>query len=167
MKKVIVQTVTGRYRKDLIKELARVSREFDGEWLNTKLIRLHHQFTAMMMISIDEEKEAALKSSMAAHFPDLHFSYATVEADAGAQAEVATVVIDCKDRPGLTHDITKILSYLNLTAESMEFHRLPVTPVGGTVYTARMKVEFPDEASKEALVERIESISDCSHINFE
>lgn len=167
MNKVVVQTVTGRDRKDLIKELAQVSREFGGEWVNTKLIRLHHQFTAMMMVSIDEAKEEALKTALQQKFPELHFSYAPMEADAGSKAEIASVVIDCKDRPGLTQDITRVLSYLGLTTESMHFHRLPVTPVGGTVYRARLTVEFPDEASKQEFIERIEAISDCTHIEFE
>ncbi len=167
MKKTFVQTITGKDKKELLKELARVTRDSGGEWLNTKLIRVHHQFAAMMKLSVDAEQETELRATLETNFPDLHFSFAPMEADDGEKVEVATLVADCQDRPGLTHDITKTLSDLDLKAENMEFHRLPVTPVGGTVYTARMTVEFPDEASKQELLERLESISDCMHINFE
>ena len=167
MKIVFIQTVTGKDRTHLIKEMAEVTRSVGGEWLKTKLVRLHQQFAAMMMVSIDQAKEAELKSALEKGFPELYFSYARIDTEAEAHATSATVVADCQDRPGLTQEITKILSDLNLEAENMEFHRLPVTPVGGTVYTARMTVLFPDEASKEELLARLESVSDCTSINFE
>ena len=167
MTTAFIITITGMDKANLIKELAKVSRSAGGEWLKTKLIRIQHQFAAMVMVSVEQANEAELKSTLEKSFPKLHFLYAPAEDRDISQATAATLVVDCQDRAGLTQEITKALSDLDLKVENMDFRRLPVTPVGGTVYTARMTVLFPDEASKDELVERLESIADCTHVNFE
>lgn len=167
MKSMFIKTVTGKDQSSIINTMAEVTRSFGGEWTKSNVIRLGSQFTAMMLVSIDEAKEAELKSSLEEQFPELHFFYTKVENDVEIQTTAATVVLDCEDRPGLTHDITKILSDLDLKTESMEFHRLPVAPVGGTVYSAKMTIQFPNDASKDALVESLESIADRARIHFE
>ncbi len=167
MKSVFVKTVTGKDKANIVKSLAEVTRSLGGEWLKSKLIRMAPQFSAMMLVSIDEEKEAELKTALEEAFPDLAFSYASADAVVEGQGIVATVVIDCDDRPGLTHDINGILSDLNLKTESMESHRLPVALLGRTVYTAKMTVLFPDDSIKEQLVENLESLSERARVNFE
>lgn len=167
MKSVFIKTVVGKDKPNIVKSMAEVTRGLGGEWVKSKIIHLGSQFSAMMMVSIDQEKEAELKTSLEKKFPDLLFSYsATAEPSTEAPAAV-TVVLDCKDRPGLTHDITKTLSELGLKAGNMEFHRLPVVPVGHTVFNAKMTIRFDGEASKEEFVETLESICDDARVSFE
>ena len=65
----------------------------------------------------------------------------------------------------MTHDISKVLYDLNLQSDNLEFRRLPVAPVGGTVYMAKMTVMLPKEISKELLIENLESISECTRVH--
>lgn len=167
MKSVFVQTVTGKDKPHVVKSLAEVTRSMGGEWVKSKIVRIAPQFSAMMLVSIAEAREAELKSALEEAFPDLHFSYAVADEVVEGQAVAGTVVIDCDDRPGLTHDINTILADLNLKAENMEFHRLPVALLGRTVYTARMTILFPDDGVRKEFVERLEGLAERTRISFE
>lgn len=167
MATVFITTIVGKDKPYLIKSIAEITRTTGGEWTKSKVAKLDDQFAAMMKVVIDDSKEQELKDRLEKTFPELTFFHSPTKVYIGDEYETVTLVVDCEDRPGLTHDITKVLSDLNLEAEDMEFHRLPVTPVGGTVYTAKLTVKIPDSMEKSRLAESIESISDCTRVHFE
>lgn len=167
MKNIFITTIIGEDKPNTIKDIAELTRSLGGEWTKSKVIKMDNQFAGLMRVSIDEKDEQGLKDKLAADYPDLHFSHAPARSPNDQETRPVSLTVDCEDRPGLTHDITKVLSDLNLEAEDMEFHRLPVAPVGGTVYSAKMTVLVPEDMDEARLTEALESVSSCSRINYE
>lgn len=167
MATVFITTIVGKDKPNTIKDIAEITRSLGGEWSKSKVSKLDNQFAALMKVVIDEDNEQPLKDKLQSAYPDLHFFHTPADDISEGEIQTVTLTVDCEDRPGLTHDITKVLSDLSLEAENMEFHRLPVTPVGGTVYTAKMTVKIPESMTQENLAESIESVSDCIRVNFE
>lgn len=167
MKSVFIQTVVGSENLSIVKAMAEATRNHGGEWIKSKVIRLEKQVVAMMKVSVDKDKETALKGALEKEFSNLKFFYAPALDRDETQMDTVTMTVDCEDRPGLTRDITHVLHDLSLETENMEFHRLPVTPMGATVYSAKMTVLLPEELTKEQLAETVEAISDCIRVHFE
>lgn len=167
MATVFITTIVGEDKPNTIKDIAEITRSLGGEWTKSKVNKLDNRFAALMKVVINEGKEQELKEKLEAAYPELEFFHSPVTDLSEDEIQTVNLTVDCEDRPGLTHDITKVLSDLNLEARNMEFHRLPVTPVGGTVYNAKMTVRIPKNMDKESLAESIEAVSDCIRVNFD
>lgn len=165
MKSILISTISGPDSLGIIKSLAHATRGIGGEWLTSKVMKLDGQFAALMKLSIDETSEDALKTELQKQFPDLTFSYAEIVEAKGQPAKTINLEIDCKDRPGLTKDITNILSNLDLTVENMEFNRFHVSSIGEAVFSAKLSLAVPEETSSEDLAEEIETLSDDVRVN--
>lgn len=167
MATVFITTIVGEDKPNTIKDIAEITRSLGGEWSKSKVSKLDNQFAALMKVVIDEKNEQELKDKLQSAYPDLHFFHAPATNLDDGKFQIVDLVVDCEDRPGLTRDINTVLSDLNLETENMEFHRLPVTPVGGTVYTAKMTVKIPESMDKDSLAESIESLSECIRVHFD
>ena len=165
MKSTFITTITGPDSLGLIKTLAETTRGLGGEWITSKVMKLDGHFSAMMKVTIEEDNEARLKEALAKQFPELTFQYAEVRAATEGPTTVVKLEIDCKDRPGLTKDINRILSSLDLQVENMEFNRMHVSTIGEAVFSARLTLVVPEGTSSEALAEEIESLSEDVRVN--
>lgn len=165
MKSIFITTIIGPDSRGIIKALANTTRGLDGEWINSKAMKLNGRFTALMKVSIDQEKEALLKETLKSEFPDLEFTYSPVTEEQEKPDKIISLTIDCKDKPGLTKDIIKILSNLDLIIENMEFNRFHVSSIGEAVYSAKLALAVHEETSSEAIAEEIEALSDDVRVN--
>ena len=165
MKSTFIQTISGPDSLGIIKSLAHTTRGLGGEWLTSKVMKLNGQFAALMKVSIDQENEAALKAELEKQFPNLTFAHAEIVESKTQPAKIINLEIDCKDRPGLTKDITNILSNLDLTVENMEFNRFHVSSIGEAVFSAKLALAVPEDTSSEDLAEEIETLSDDVRVN--
>jgi glycine cleavage system regulatory protein len=75
------------------------------------------------------------------------------------------LVIDCKDRPGLTKEISAILGNLDLVVENMECHRAHVSSIGEAVFTAKLALTVPENMSGESVADEIEALADDVWVN--
>lgn len=160
MKNTFVMSVVGPDSPGLMKLIAETTRGLDGEWITSKVMRLDGQLTAMMKVVIEEDAEDKLKSELAAQFGNLQFFYSAAVSKEDIQTKSISLVVDCKDRPGLTKDINTILTNLDLVVENMECNRAHVSSIGETVFTAKIALSVPEETNSEAVAEEIEALSE-------
>lgn len=165
MKSVFISTVFGPASPGIIKSLAEVTRGQGGEWITSKVQRLDKQFSAMMKVSIDQESKEQLIAELEDKFEHLQFFYADAETESNLQRKTINLVVDCKDRSGLTKDINNILTNLDLVVENMEFNRFPVTGLGEAVFSAKLTLAVPEDISAEAIAEEIETLSEDTRVN--
>jgi glycine cleavage system regulatory protein len=160
MKIMFITTVLGPDSPGIIKSLAHTTRDLGGEWLTSKVVKLDGQFSAIMRVVIDPDKEDALKAELKRNFPDLQFVYAPSLTDEDKPSKVMNLVVDCMDRAGLTKDITNILHGMDVVVESMEFNRAHVSSIGQAVFSAKLSICVRDDVSGDTVVEEIEGLSD-------
>lgn len=167
MKSIFIMTIMGEDQPYIMQSLAEDTRRLGGEWLKSKAMHLEGKFSALMKTSVDAEKEQELKDKLESLYPKLSFSYSPAPADDEQDVELVNLIVDCNDRSGLTHDIVEVLAELNLETEGLEVRRFPVTPVGGTVYSARLSLRIPKTLERAELASSLEEVSDCTRITFE
>lgn len=165
MKSIFISTIVGPVSPGIIKSLAEVTRGLGGEWISSKVMRLDGQFSAMMKVSIEEETKEKLIADLKAKFEQLQFFYSDAASETNAPSKTINLVVDCKDRVGLTKDINSILFNLGLTVENMEFNRFPVVGIGESVFSAKLTLAVPEESSAEAIAEEIEALSEDTRVN--
>lgn len=165
MKSVFISTVSGADSLGIIKSLAHTTRGVGGEWITSKVMKLEGHFCAMMKVTIDQDKEDALKKALRDEFPKLQFVHDALIEVTDKPSKTINLEIDCKDRPGLTKDINTILSDLDLTVENMEFNRFHVSTIGEAVFSAKLALAVSEDTSSEALAEEIETLSEDVRVN--
>lgn len=165
MKCDFITTITGPDSAGIIKNLAETTRAMGGEWEKTKVVKLGGQIACLMKLVVDKENEGALKAELMKHYPELNFSYAEAGNVSGENRKSIKLEIDCKDRPGLTKDISNILVNLDLVVENMEFNRVHVSSIGEAMFNARLELSVAESVSGETVAEEIESLSEDVRVN--
>lgn len=165
MKCEFITTITGPDSTGIIKNLAETTRAMGGEWQNTKVVKLGGQIACLMKLVVKKEDEATLKAELNTQFPQLHFSYAEAKKNTNENMKTVKLEIDCKDRPGLTKDISNILLSLDLVVENMEFNRVHVSSIGEAMFNARLALSVAESVREESVAEEIESLSEDMRVN--
>jgi glycine cleavage system regulatory protein len=159
MKSIFISTVLGPHTPGIINAIAKTTRGLGGEWATSKTVKLDGQFTAIMKVEIDSENENKLKTELEETYSQLQFFYAPALTTEKTPPKIVSLEIKCKDRPGLTKQITGVLHNLRVNVESMEFHRFLVLEMGGNVFSANLDIVLPESVTEENVADEIESIS--------
>ena len=165
MKETYISTVSGPSTPGIIKALAQTTRDHGGEWLASKVMKLDGQFSALMKVSIEAENVKPLKAALSEEFSQLHFLNSDAAGPTNEQSTSIDLEVDCKDREGLTRDISNIIFNLDLIVQNLEFNRFPVSALGESVFSAKLTVGVPEGTSALAVAEEIEAISEDMRVN--
>ncbi|THB75846.1 MAG: ACT domain-containing protein [Desulfobulbaceae bacterium] len=157
MKTIFLTIISGPHTPDILSELAAHSRAAGAEWLVSKFITLDGHFTAMMRVTIDQEKEEALKQSLEAQFAQLSFSNISTPSDQLLPGSTVIMEIDCLDRTGLTRDINELFASRGISIENMESTRHPIGSITSTVYSTRITLSAPKQIDSTELGQQIEA----------
>lgn len=155
-----ITTVYGPDIPGIIKELAEYTRKHGGEWLTSKVIKLDGQFSAIMSVVVQEQNEKELKQSLEKQFESLKFVYSPVQANFSHKPKTINLGVDCIDRPGLTADLTNILSNLGIVVENMECKRFAMDGISQTVFSAKLTLAVAQTADSEVIAGEIETLSE-------
>ncbi|ETR67088.1 MAG: glycine cleavage system regulatory protein-like protein, partial [Candidatus Magnetoglobus multicellularis str. Araruama] len=104
--------------------------------------------------------EGKLKAELEEKFKDLTFIYAEAASDKEKPLETINLVVECKDRSGLTKDINSIISGNELQVDRMDFDRYEVSGIGVAVFSAKLSISVPEGTDKETIAEYFEEMPD-------
>lgn len=166
MKSNFITTVYGPVIPGIVKILAQVTRSLGGEWLTSKIVKLDGHFAAIMHVVVEKELEVALKSNLEQKFPNLCFVYAQANTVPREATKNIKMVVDCIDRPGLTGDLSSILTNLDIGVEEMECKRFAMDGIGDIVFSARLTLSVPIDAESEIIAEEIETLSEDVRVSI-
>ena len=165
MKSIFVATVMGPATPGIVKSLAEATRGLGGEWNTSKVMKLDGRFTAMMEVAVDEDLEIFLKESLAEKFLDLEFFYSDINGKESDQSKTVALMVDCRDRSGLTRDINNILYNLGLVVENMDCNRFSVSAPGESMFSAKVTLAVSEEMSAEVIAEEIEALFEDTRVS--
>lgn len=165
MKEIYISTVSGPSTPGIVKALAQTTRDHGGKWIVSKVMKLDGQFSAMMKVSIEADNLEPLRLSLADEFPDLQFMESAAASRVNKRVTSIDLEVDCRDRKGLTRDISNIIYNLDLVVQSLEFNRFSVSSFGEAVFSAKLTVGVPEGTSSQAVAEEIEAISEDMRVN--
>lgn len=165
MKETYISTVSGPSSPGIIKALAQTTRDHGGEWLASKVMKLDGQFSALMKVSIEAENVDPLQKALIEEYSDLQFVNNSAVSPTNDEMQSIDLEVDCRDREGLTRDISNIIFNLDLVVQNLEFNRFPVSSLGESVFSAKLTVGVPEGTLASAVAEEIEAISDDMRVN--
>ena len=153
----IMVTVSGSNQADLVKILSEKTHILGGKWLNSKINHIDDYFAGLIKVEIGSEHVEKL----VADFKTQAIKVEAVVLDSAIEQTLThlDLNIDAKDRPGLVHDISEVLSENSIRVENMECHRLGVADISGTVFTSRFKIAVADDFNKKELINSLQDIS--------
>ena len=163
----LVLTVIGDDRSGLVRALADVVTEHDGNWEESQLAELAGKFAGIVVVSVPEARAEEFTTSLstldgllevAAH-PGAES--AAVGAGAGADGtDQLTIDLLGNDHPGIVREVSTVLSKHDLSIETMTTGTREAPMAGGLLFEAHVVVDVPagsDTAALRADLERLAS----------
>jgi len=157
----LVMTVIGPDRPGLVEMVTANVVEQGGNWLESRMCRLGGQFTGIVRVEVPSEKCDTLLASLSKlEHGGLHISArkeATVTpATAGS---VAVLELVGQDRPGILHQISRVLAQHNVNVEELSSDRVNAPMDGSMLFQARVSVRLPASISLTQLRGELEKIA--------
>lgn len=154
-------TVISPDRPGLVELVTAHVVEHGGNWLESRMCRLGGQFAGIVRVEVPAEKSDALLASLAKLEKNGLQISARKEAapTAGARGVVATVELVGQDRPGILHQISRVLAQNGVNVEELSSDRVSAPMDGSMLFQARATVLLPAGVSIGQLRGEIEKIA--------
>ena len=163
----LVLTVIGDDRSGLVRALADVITEHDGNWEESQLAELAGKFAGIVVVSVPEARAEEFTTSLgtldgllavAAH-PGAEPAASGVRAGT-AGTDQLTIDLLGNDHPGIVREVSTVLSKHDLSIETMTTGTREAPMAGGILFEAHVVVDVPagsDTAALRADLERLAS----------
>jgi len=161
MLSTLVMTVIGPDRPGLVELVTANVVDHGGNWLESRMCRLGGQFAGIVRVEVPSEKSDSLLATLAKLEKDgLHIS-ARKEASASpvVRGTVAVLELVGQDRPGILHQISRILAHYNVNVEELSSDRINAPMDGSMLFQARVSVLLPSNVSIAQLRGELEKIA--------
>lgn len=145
MRKTLLLTVVGVDRTGLVESLARRISDAGANWEESKLARLGGQFAGIVIVTVAPEHEGALTAGLRGlDAKGLQIGVRVVEAPPPVPSgEALHVTVTGNDRPGIVHDVSRILAERGVNVEELET-RVESAPMSGeALFIARARLRMP------------------------
>jgi glycine cleavage system regulatory protein len=153
----LILTIVGPDRPGLVRALSEALARHGGSWLESRMARLSGQFAGIVMV---EAPEALLVDLPALQATGLTIT-ATVAADAvhppAAGPRLLLEVVG-NDRPGIVHEITRILASHGVNIEELTTGVASGAFSGDTLFRAAIAFHAPHEEVLDAVRDDLEHL---------
>lgn len=160
MLKHIVFTFIGDDKPGLVKRLADVISEHDGNWLESNLSQLAGKFTGIVLIAVEDTKRERLCASLQSLKAEgLQVVTENTGEDSGADLMEIELHILGPDRPGIVKSISQALQQNNFNIVQLESRITSAAMSGDPMFEADVIVQVADQVDIDALLVDINDIS--------
>ena len=153
--KSMILTVIGPDRPGLVRALAQTVAAHGGSWLESRMARLSGQFAGIVLVDAEDSLVPALQALEQEGLRIVVQSGAPV-LPAGGERLVLEVVGN--DRPGIVHDIARVLAIHAVNIEELTTSIASGSFSGETLFRATAFVRAPDEAAVAAIRSGLEHL---------
>lgn len=161
MLSTLVMTLIGPDRPGLVELVAARVAENGGNWLDSRMCRLGGQFAGIVRVEIAGEKIEGLAAALRQlEGKGLRIVTQTESAATAAGAgTLAILELVGQDRPGIVHQISRILASHRVNVEELTTERVSAPMDGTMLFQARAKVLLPADLSLPNLRADLERIA--------
>ena len=157
----LVLAVIGDARSGLVSALSGAIADHGGSWERSQMARLAGKFAGIVVVSVADEKVAALTDAVRSLDGLLEVSAhpgADVRVDSGTE-QLLTIDLLGNDRPGIVHEVSSVLNRHKLSIEMMETHTREAPMAGGQLFEAHIVVKVPAAADPDSLRSDLERLA--------
>jgi len=161
MLSTLVMTVIGPDRPGLVELVTANIVDHGGNWLESRMCRLGGQFAGIVRVEIPVEKSDALLATLAKLEEDGLQISARKETSlpSFARGTVAVLELVGQDRPGILHQISRVLAQHSVNVEELSSDRINAPMDGSMLFQARISVLLPATVSIAQLRSELETIA--------
>lgn len=161
----VLLSLMGRDRPGLLDAVAHAIAEHQGNWLESRMVRLAGRFAGLLRVDLPVEKSAALRAALE-QISELDLQLTGMTPTAGAEAQddeddgprSASLELTGYDRPGIVRTVTKLLLSQDVDIETFEsaLRRAPMS--GEPTFFAQARLHLNGDGAVEDLQRAIERI---------
>ena len=161
MQTSLVLTILGPDRSGLVKSVAEAVKNHQGNWQESRMVRLAGQFAGLAHVTIPTEQAEALTQALNALQADgLQILVQQSHDTSSTKLTPLTLELLGQDRPGIIHDITRQLAALNVNIEELESEQRPAPMSSELLFYAQLKLGLPEGISADEVQSAFEAMPD-------
>jgi glycine cleavage system regulatory protein len=159
---MLVLSVIGADRTGLVQSIAEKVSAVGANWEESRMARLAGQFAGILLVTVDTARSDELVASLrvlSSAKQDLHI---TVRPTAAPEQPAASIhlrfELTAHDRPGIVHDVARILAERGCNVEELETEVASAAMSGDPMFTARARLRAPAQLSLTDLRAKLEAL---------
>lgn len=151
MTQPLVMTVIGRDRPGLVEALAAVIEAHDGNWEESRMVRLAGEFAGLLRVEVPPARAAELEGALG-RLEGVSVVVARAVAD-GPEPESRTFAVEVvgQDHPGIVHGLAATLAALRVNVEELESEIVDAPMSGERLFRAHARLRAPAALAPERL----------------
>ena len=162
MNSSLVLTLVGADRPGLVESIAQLVTTHGGNWLESRMARLGGQFAGIARVEVPTATESDLRSALAALAARglaVGIAFDPAAAAPGATGVPAVLELIGQDRPGIVHQVTRVLAAHGVNVEELTTECVSAPMAGGLLFQAKAELRVPLGADTAAIRRDLERIA--------
>jgi len=157
----IILTIIADDQPGIIETVSKALKKHDGNWTQSSMSSLAGQFAGILLASVPEDKtDACLTELKALESEGLRIIVRTSSGKTQAKkVEEFSMELVGNDRPGIIHDITRVLASHKVSVINLETSVEAASMGGGELFRARAQLLVPESSDIFALESELEDIA--------
>jgi glycine cleavage system regulatory protein len=157
----IVLTVVSEDHPGIVESLSELLEEHGGNWAESSMLSMAGQFAGILLASVPDQQAEAFFEGLARLESEGMQIVAKRSASAPGSAAEREFTLDLvgQDRPGIVHDITRILAKHQVNVQELETHCQSASMSGENLFLANAHLLIPTDASIEDLRDELEDLA--------
>jgi glycine cleavage system regulatory protein len=160
MQTSLVITILGSDRSGLVKSLSEVVKNNNGNWQESRMVRMDGQFAGLAHVSIATEQAKALTQALnSLENNELQIQIKQCKTSTSPKKTLSLELLGT-DRQGIIHDITQQLATLNINIEKLHSEQRIAPMSNETLFYAEVVLGLPEGVNENDVQAVFEEISD-------
>lgn len=156
----LILSVIGSDRPGLTQALASAVLSAGGNWLESHLSRLGGLYVGSVLVELAPDRVEALRAAVqAVDAQGLEVRIAPALDAPGASGDELLFNLVGQDRPGIVHQVTAVLSGLEVNIETFETHIAAEPHSGAPLFHLEARLRLPSGLTAEEVQGALEAIS--------
>jgi len=166
----LILTLIGQDRPGLVSRLSEQVAGHGGSWLESRMAHLAGQFAGIVLVSIGDDRAAALVRSLERLRADglqIQIQPGSGSAERPNPPDPLLVLeLVCQDRPGLVRDVTKVLAGSGVNIEELTTNIRSGSFSGETLFHAEARLRVSAAIGTDGLRRDLERLGDDLMVDF-
>lgn len=156
--KQLVLTIIGKDKAGLVKQLAKVINEHQGNWMASNLSHLAGYFAGIVQIEVAEPDLAQLTEALQ-QLTDLDVKVQHGEHTELDKSQQLRFVITGNDRPGIVRELSTVLNHKGANIVAFESNKQSAPNWGVPLFYAEATVQLPAGLHSDDVTQALEAIA--------
>lgn len=156
-------TLTGPDQTGIVANLARITTDARGNWLDSRMMRMGGHFSGLVRVALPPEQAKLFHAAIRAYLEEREFQVAIhelTEPSVSEEGRPISIHVSGQDQPGIVHGIFTVFKDSGVNVEELSTG-LTAAPWSGTpVFEAAARLLVPQAISLDTLQEDLEALAE-------